>query len=102
MTPRLINSAVVILLAEIAGSIALAADVPVQNASLTPLYGRPLAFDWTGFYFGGDVGANITSNYNADTEGNTTFQFNNNYTGIVPITLDTRNRRRHRRRGSWL
>ena len=68
---------------------ARAADLPSQSGSLAPVYSRPSAFDWTGFYFGADVGANITSNYNADTEGSTTFKFDNNNGGIVPITLDT-------------
>ena len=62
---------------------ARAADLPA------PVQAQPSAYDWGGFYFGGSVGGNITSNFNADTEGDTTFRFDNNNGGLVPITLDS-------------
>jgi outer membrane immunogenic protein len=71
------------LLLALGGAGAQAADLP------PPVQPQPSAYNWGGFYFGGSIGGNITSNYNADTEGDTTFSFNNNNSGLVPITLDT-------------
>ncbi len=76
------------LLLALGASEALAADLPTQKASPTPVYTRPSAYDWTGFYFGGNVGGNVTSNYNADTMPGTTFPFNSENEGVVPITHD--------------
>ena len=51
-------SASVVALAAIAGSPALGADLPIK-APMAPIYAPP-QFNWTGWYFGGNVGGGWT------------------------------------------
>ena len=48
----------VVALAAIAGTPALGADLPIK-APVAPIYAPPL-FNWTGWYFGGNVGGGWT------------------------------------------
>lgn len=45
------------------------------------------AFNWTGFYAGANIGGDITSNFNADTQAPTTFSFHDNNSGQIAATL---------------
>jgi outer membrane immunogenic protein len=73
-----------------AGFLLSLASGAARAADLTlPIQTQPSTYNWGGFYLGGSIGGNITSNWNADTEGDTTFSFDNNNGGLVPITLDT-------------
>lgn len=45
------------------------------------------AFDWTGFYLGANIGGDITSNFNADTQAPTTFTYHDNNSGQIAATL---------------
>lgn len=58
----------------------LSSSLPVNNIKRT-------AYVWTGFYLGGNVGGNITSNFNADTWPATTFSFHDNNSGQIAATL---------------
>jgi outer membrane immunogenic protein len=83
MKNALLGAGGVAMLLGLGGGVSRAADL------YSPRQPQPSAYDWSGFYVGGSLGGNITSNYNADAEGDTTFRFDNNNGGLVPITLDT-------------
>lgn len=67
--------------APIAGSEAADLSPPTTWLSNTP------AISWRGLYVGVNLGGSITSNYNADTQGD--FRVDGVGAGLVPVTLDT-------------
>ena len=68
-------------------SLAHAADLPVAPAPAPPAVYRPALYDWTGLYFGGQVGAGLLNDTfsQASTAGNATLGGNitNNPTGVI-------------------
>ncbi len=74
-----------------AGVLLVLSASPLRAADLSsPLPANSIkwaAFDWTGFYVGANVGGNITSNFNADTQNVTTFSYHDNNSGQIAATL---------------
>jgi outer membrane immunogenic protein len=46
------------------------------------------SYSWTGFYVGANLGGNITSNWNADSQPQSTFTFHDDNSGEVAPTLN--------------
>lgn len=70
---------------------AAAADLgqPVSNPPPAPSYPIQRAYSWTGFYAGANIGASLTSNYNADAQAGSGFSFHDDNSGLAAATLDT-------------
>ena len=54
-----------------AASAALAADLPTPGPIPPPIYAPAVAYNWTGFYIGGNLGLGWNGGSFADSIGNT-------------------------------